>query len=554
MGFFLWKKPILAAMKKFSKSVLYIVLFLAIIIAVIFFGSKPLITKLVAEKIETTRINDIYKIEFKTAYFNIFQMGITIKQIKFTPDSSSKCIDFFKYQKYIAVASIKKLNINYIDVIKFIKDNKISIENIVIKDPIVQLHKNDAFIPPKKKKKVEDSSIDIKEIQLNSIKINNLELDVFFDNDKVIDLVLGDIDLELIKPLIDLDQIKTPIKAISVDDIKFSINNIKYTDSKGLYNTSLKSLKYFHSEKSITLYDFKLKPLFSKAKFAQKFKYQSNRFDISIKEIELKHIDFEKLISSRVIAIQQVVFDKFLFSAYRNKNYPINLNKYPKLPQEALRSIKQKFEIDEIIIKSSDVLYTETAKDAKKAGKIEFKDLEIKIKDIGNTKAWQKNKRLIADAQTKVAGKGKLNLNFDFPLKSNTFYIKGNLGSMKMSAFNTITEPNANLKISKGIIEKMDFFAKFNSKSSTGKMNLYYHDLDFSIFKENSKSGKKRKRKLLNFVAKSFVIADANPNQKGEFHKAVMAFERDKNKGLFAYIWQTIFSGFKDTVRRKKKK
>ncbi|MCK5775617.1 MAG: hypothetical protein KAH25_05555, partial [Bacteroidales bacterium] len=219
----------------------------------------------------------------------------------------------------------------------------------------------------------------------------------------------------------------------------------------------------------------------------------------------------------------------------------------------ALRGIKQKFEINEIIIKSSDVLYTETAKDATKAGKIEFKDLEINIKNVGNTKAWQKNKRLIADAQTLVAGKGKLNINFDFPLRSNTFYIKGNLGIMNMTAFNSITEPNANLKIHEGLIQKMDFSASFNRNRSKGKMNLYYDDLDFSIFKENSKSGKKRKKKLLSFVAKSFVVADANPNKKGDFHKGEMAFERDPNKGLFAYIWKTLFSGFKDTIRRKKK-
>jgi len=53
-------------------------------------------------------------------------------------------------------------------------------------------------------------------------------------------------------------------------------------------------------------------------------------------------------------------------------------------------------------------------------------------------------------------------------------------------------------------------------------------------------------------LAKSFIISDANPNKKGHFQKADMAFERDKNKGMFAYIWKTLFSGFKNTVRHKK--
>ena len=518
----------------------------------VFFGSRPLITKIITEKIEDVRIGGIYEISFKTAYINIFQMGITVKQLKFTPDSSSESAHLLKHQKYLAEVQIKKININYIDVFQFIKENKISIKNIIIRKPIVQLYKNNHYSSAKKKKTNNDNTPSIKEIQLNDISIKNLELNVYIDDDRVIDLAFGDVDLELVNPVIDFQKLNTPFKAISVGDILFSVRNILYKDKKGLYETSLKLLEYEHISKEIILKDFHLKPLYNNINFAKQFKYQSNRYDISIEDISLKNIDFNRFINDKVIAIKQLEINELFFNAYRNKNYPVNTQKFPKLPQEALRNIKQQFEINEILIKSSDILYLETAEDANKAGKIEFADLEMTVKNVGNTKAWEKTKKLTADGQVLVAGKGKLNINFNFPLNSNTFYIKGHLEEMNMSAFNTITQPNANIKINTGRIQKLDFSARFNSQVSTGEMELYYNDLDFSVFKENSKSGEKRKRKILSYLAKSFIIADANPNSKGEFHQGEMAFERDKNKGLFAYIWKTIFSGFKDTVRRKK--
>ena len=546
------KKPILAEMNKTSKKILYLFLLLLIIILAVSFGTRPIIKKIISEKVENVRLGGIYKISFKTAYFNIFQMGITVKQLKITPDSTGDCAKLIKHQKYLAEVKIKKVNINHIDVFRFMKDKKISIKDIKIRKPLVQLYKNNHYSAAKTPNKNNDNSLSVKEIQLNDISINNLKLNVYIDDDKVVDLMLDDVDLELVDPLIDFAKLKTPLKAISVSDILFSVSDILYKDKKGLYETSLESLEYKHKSNEMILEDFHLKPLYNNIDFAKQFKYQSNRYDISIKDITLRNIDFDKLANNKIIAVNQLEINEIFFNAYRNKNYPLNTNKFPKLPQAALRSIKQKFEINEIKINSSDIIYMETAENADKAGKIGFTDLGITIKNIGNTKAWQKKKKLTANAHTLVAGKGKLNVSFNFPLNSNTFYISGNLGQMNMTAFNTITEPNANIKIQSGHIQKMNFSAHFNNQVSGGEMKLYYDDLSFSIFKENSKSGKKRKRKLLNFVAKSFIIADANPNKKGEFRTAEMAFERDKNKGLFAYIWKTLFSGFKDTIRHKK--
>jgi hypothetical protein len=50
------------------------------------------------------------------------------------------------------------------------------------------------------------------------------------------------------------------------------------------------------------------------------------------------------------------------------------------------------------------------------------------------------------------------------------------------------------------------------------------------------------------FVANNFVLKDSNPSGKKEPRIARMHFERNKQRFMFHYTWQTIFSGIKETV------
>jgi len=539
-------------MKKLLKFFLYLVLFVGILFAIVYFGSSPIIKNIVADKLKKQNIAGIYKASFKNAYFNIFAMGISITDFELKPDSSKSAKALYKYQKQLVHVYVKRLNINNIDIIKFIQEKKISIQRIVLRNPKVDLYKNHHFVKALNKKKPTVVS-DVKDVRLKDISIIGLSLNYYIDEDKKADLTIDRVDLRLEKPVIEISKISKPFDAISVDDIKLNIKNIKFNNNQ-LYKLSLKSAEYQHKSNTIVLNKVLIKPRFNKTKFANKHKYQTDRFDIDISTINIKGFNIVRFIKEKVIALQEVNISGLNMEVYRDKNFPFNLNKFPKLPQRAIRDIKQKIEIETISLQSSSIVYLEKAVGAKKAGKVEFKKVRAKISNFGNTNSWKNNKRLLVDAQTKIFGKGLLSVNLDFPLNSNTFYLKGHLAQTPMTIFNAISAPNAGIKIRKGNIDKLDFSASLNNKNSLGKMSFYYHGLDISILKKTKKTGQIKDSKLFNFLANSVFLPKSNPNKKGKFYESTISFERDKNKGLFAYLWKSVFSGLKDTMIKKNKK
>lgn len=542
-------------MKKLLKYFLYLILTLGAIFALVYFGSSPLLKKLVSQKLENERIAGVYQVSFENAYFNLFRMGVSITGVELKPDSSVEIQKLFPYQKQLVYLKIARLNIFDIDPIKYLQEEKIDVHSISIKDPLLHIYINKSYKKPKASL-IEDSpfEIDLEELHLQEIIVSNMEFHFYNKFRKKADISVKEIDLKITKPKIDFNKIDDIWTAMDAKNIELELRKIRFYDAKSFYKTTLKSAKYHFKKNTITLKDLDYKPVYKKAKFAKKSKYQTDRMDISLAKIEIEGFDFLRFIEKKVIGISKVKLHGLKMEVYRDKNYPVNLSRFPKLPQQALRNLKQKLEIKEIKLKSSTVVYIEKAEGEEKAGKVEFKEVKASIKDFGNTWLYKEKKTMEVDAELNVYGKAKVKIELDFPLKYNTFYLKGEVGKAKMNIFNPISISNAGVKIRDGKIDKITFSANLNDTRSSGKMKLLYHDLDISILQKVEGSGLRKESKLLNFMANSFIIPEQNPNKRGKEYKATIEFTRNKNKGLLAYIWKSIFSGIKDTIQKKNKK
>jgi len=542
-------------MKKVFKFIIYsatVVLGLGLLL---YFLSSPIINKLVSDKLAEKRIAGIYQIEFKNAYFNIFTMGINITGVSLKPDSSQKIQELYKFQKNIALVQIKRISLIQLDIVKFVKENKIQIKKIKFIKPSVELYKNKHYAgPPPKKQITSDYENQLKEIRLNEIIIKDLSFTFCLDEKKNTDLTINKVNLNLIEPVVDLSKMAKPYDAISFQDLKIELKDIAYEGPKSLYELKLESIQYDYKKNLITLYNISINPNLNKEKFAKKHVYQTDRFEASLSSISIKDFDMNRFVKKHIISISSVDLNKLELEVYRDKNHPFNKNKFPKLPQSALSSAKQKFEIGTINLEQSRVIYMEKAENAKKAGKLEFADMLVQISNFGNTATWQENKNLKVHLQTKIYGKGLLDVHLDFPLKSNTFYINGKMGKFKMTHLNAISVSNAGINIKDGLVNKMDFNASLSNHHSSGTLNLYYQDLEISILKKQKKSGLIKDSKLLNFIANKIYLPKQNPNKKGMMYHGQIYYERDINKGVLNYIWKSIFSGLKDTIMKGNKK
>lgn len=544
-------------MNKMLKILLYISLFFGILVGLIFFTSSYFIEKALNEKLDDEHIAGIYKLQFKRAYFDVFNMGVSVTGLELSPDSSNTIIPQFKHQKYIFQAEVRRITITGIDFILFIQENQVDINKIKIIKPRIKLYQNKDFIGETQytlletQNKEESSFIDL--ILLEDISIKSMSLEYYLSSKLKPDLSIESIDIGMTNPIIDHKKFPELNKVLSVDDMTLKLKDISFYDKNSLYLIQLQSLKYDYTNSSFYLDDLSINPRLSKSDFAKKQKSQADRFDGKIEKISLENLDISRLVNEKVLAIEQIRIQDLNMEVFRDKNFPFNEKNAPKLPQLALRSIKQKIEINKIDLENANLVYMESSEGKKKPGKVEFKNVQAQISNFGNTKEWQANREMKVNAQTQLYGKGHLSAKFNFPLASNTFYFSGQLGKTSMPLFNKMTINSTGVEIKEGIIDKMEFNIVATSTKSSGELSLHYHDLKISILKKEEETGEVKERKMFNFLANNLLLPSQNPNKKDQLYVAQIEFERIKNKGTFNYLWKSVFSGIKDTFLKSNK-
>lgn len=539
-------------MKKAGKITLIIFIVLGVLIGISYFASGPIIKKLLNNKITDLRIAGIYKIQYKKAYFDIFNLGISLTDIQLLADSSTESKKLFRYHSQIFQIHLKRLALTRLNLPLLIQENKLEIGKIKLIEPKVYSYKNEKYIGPAPAKENEIAFIEMDQISLKAIEVKDMSFEYFSKSQKKADLVINEIQFRLLNPTIYPDQFPELQNALKVEDIDLEINNISYDQHQSFYEFKLGKLTLDYTNSIIYLSDFKIDPRYDKKEFAKRNAFQTDRIELNIKHINIENYNIQEFIEHKIIAIKTIKIEGGKAEIYRDKNRPFNYKNFPKLPQQMLRNMEQEIMIDEIIAKKLDLVYIEKKAGAKKPGKIYFNKLQFKLNNLGNTSEWQQNRELKISAQSKIYNKAKVNAQFNFPLGSDTFYASGQLGKMNISAFNEMSVNNAGIKIEDGKLDKMDFVITANNKSSKGKLNLYYHDLEISLLKEEE-TGEIKKKKLLNLLANKFLIPKENPKKNGDFYTGIIDFKRDPNKGFFNYLWKSILSGTKDTFLKDHK-
>lgn len=526
-------------MKTAAKIFLWILIILIVLLGILYFASQPLLKGIMDEKLEDARIGGLYKVQAKTAYFDLFNLGISLKEVQLIPDSSA---ELFELSPQIAYLKVKRVSLSKLDIWNFIENNELKVGKLKIIQPRLNLFFFDRKALPKKEQKP-GNDLNAK-LEIDGIELREMNIQLHLKNESKI--TINKFDFEITKPVIHPDLFPDITRAIEYSEVDLQINSLTYENPKSFYDITLQHMEVGDHLKSIKLNGFKVTPKLDKKAFARKHQYQTDRFVIDLEEIGIQNFDFERLISDRVISIENININGLEMEVYRDKDRPFNFQNFPKLPQQQIRGIKQDLEIQNININKANVVYLEKMQNTNKAGRVDFKNLEAKIENFGNTESWSKEREMKLTAKASIYGKTPLFAQMNFPLGSNTFYVSGQVKKSPMYPFNDIVIPNAGVKIESGTINQLDFSFQANNKNSNGEMVFLYDGLGIEILKEKE-SGEIKERKVLNYLVNKVLLPKQNPNKKGEEYHGVIAFDRDKNKGIFNYLWKSVFSGIKDT-------
>jgi hypothetical protein len=301
----------------------------------------------------------------------------------------------------------------------------------------------------------------------------------------------------------------------------------------------------------LELNDVKLEPRLAKVPFYKKVGYAKDRFDLEFKNIVIKDIDFDLFLKQQRLFAQSLSINKAKVDVYNNNAYPKHRsNKTGKFPHQQLLKLALDMRIRELNLKAVDISYSEFDAKSKKTGRIDFKNVNGKIKNVTNDSAsLAKNSLMVAKVNTYIFGKAPLNLTLRFYMNSRSgkFDYSGEIGAFDGKILNTIVTPLGMAEINSVNVKKINFSAKANQNTANGTMQFYYDDLNINVLKRDV-DGTLKNQGLASTLANKFIINKQNPSKKGEFITGRIFYERPSYASFFNYLWQSLFTGIKESV------
>jgi hypothetical protein len=152
-------------------------------------------------------------------------------------------------------------------------------------------------------------------------------------------------------------------------------------------------------------------------------------------------------------------------------------------------------------------------------------------------------------------GKGKMTILLKGRIfdRHNTFSLNGTLSDLEANELNPILEKNAFIYATSGKIDAMNFSFTANNTKATGNMIMLYHGLDIAVKNKRTDDTTAFRERFISFIANRRVM-DSNPIPDEEVREGIIDYERDPERFLFHYCFQSILSGIKSSLIKSPKK
>lgn len=528
-------------MKKKLFIALAIILFLFLILVL----SNILITSKIESELRKLTQQEIapgVSVSFRDVRSSIINKKIEIEGLLITTDTADT--------EKISFARIEQLKLSGIKFRKFLNENEIDLREILILNPEIALYER--FKLPETKKEGDTTGVEsgkkIKSFRVDRFHCKGLDMISHIKGDKQKEI--NNVDIQIDNLVFGFE--KNREEGIYFGDIKLSSDRFAMITPNGLYKLGYDEMILKDKSTHFEIRGFKLKPQYEPYRFARMVPFQTDRFDISVPELVIKDLNLAGLLTDKMIICREISIQNPVFDIFRDKNIPRDLAFYPPMPQKAIRKIPWPVKVDTFIVDNASIKYTEHEKDALSAGYVFFKPADFLITGLNNdpgifNKEPQFNLYMTASFMGESTARAKVNFILD---DSSRVKFTGTLEPIDADVFNTITVPNAGIRINSGLLEKLYFEFSGTRTKSRGEVEFFYKDLDITLLKQ--KEGVHKDRKFISFIAGNILRTSNSPDDRKVF-LAEVQFNRDMNKGVINYIWKSILEGLKSTITPGKK-
>lgn len=514
--------------KKISIGILAFVIILLIISIGANFWIKYQLPKIINEQSKT------YAITYKTLNIEVFSGNIDITDATIVPKATLNDT----VNKAGIYATVKKIQIRNFKLLSVIFSDKISARSLTLNTPEISLYQKD------------NNAADHPE---------SLKRDVIEPFEKVIsvsDFMLENGDFRIVRavknePILSVTNINVNIDGITVTDailkskIPFSYEKYNFTcDSvysnlSASYHVITKKIKA--TNKDLSIAGIKMVPKETRRQFVKNLKAEKDQFNVSIKNITLKNLDWGYNNDDLFVRTSLATLDNCHADIYRNKMPADDFTK-KSLYNKVLRDLNFELQVDTLRIKNSLVVYEEEKSFDKGSGKLIFNRFNLTATNICSGFKRKKAKDVKIKVKCQFMDTSPLDVDWKFNVmdQADSFSIIGTVLNFPIERIDAFVKPYMNVS-AKGTLDAVHFKFTGNDLRDSGDFAIKYDDLKLKIYKKDDRS---KVNKLFTAVGNLLVKNDT----KGQIKNVRVSLERIPEKSFYNFLWRSIAEGLKKTM------
>ncbi len=333
-------------------------------------------------------------------------------------------------------------------------------------------------------------------------------------------------------------------KALYCDNILFTLHNYEWYPAGNVYGYHIRTVRIDEKDALVALEGVDILPKISDGEFGQRLRLREPRVKISIKEILINKFDLFRALHKQEFTMQSVVLENAWINLFQNKNLP--LSRHKRMPHELFRTINSYLNIDTILVRNSNILYTELL--GNQDGQLEFENVNGVILNISNDSLKMSDATPARiDARAELMGAGLLDLSLQIPLLTPTFRCdySAHLGAIDMTYLNRLLEDKNKIRVETGQAEKIILKVQVRNGLAQGKLEATYNNLAISLL--DKKDGSK---KWLTSAIANMVIRGKNKRGSVDnpFKVGTIYYRRERTDGLLRFIWRSAQMGLMATL------
>lgn len=500
--------------------------------------------------------DSLYHLQYDKLHLNLITGSLSLEKVSLVRDSAvyAHLQQQHKAPRFLYTFSADEINLKYFKVWRYFHKKQLSASSLALINPSIILELNARNIDTTKPRNAyQNISEKISSIHLGTLLLDNTNLKYTYikKDSSLIYTQVSELSVQVKDFLIDSVAMQDPTRYLYARNYILDLKNYHYRTPDSLYWMHVRDVHYSAEDRSIKIKQFQVEPRYNREQFDIKSVYQRDRFDVHLNDIDITNLEPRLLLEDQVVQAGKVVINSGNLDIYHNRNLPPSPgNKLGKFPNQILLKVGIPINIDTIIGKKTDILYTEINPKSQEAGKLSFKQVHGIFRNVTNIDSVIARKSMLTiDLDAVLMKSGKLKAHFGFNLKNmgGGFSVTGQVKDMDGRELNPVLKPLGMVEVKSCKINDLSFSMNGNEQGTKGEVKFLYSDLKVNILKKEDGSHEFKKKGLISFIANLMVIKDENPGKK-EVRIAHPTYTRDPNKSFFNLVWKTLFTGIKETV------